>query len=155
MTQHPGQILREAFLEPLGINASALATGSGVNRSTISRLLAGKHPITPAMAARLGAFFQVPARWWLLMQAEYDAQEVSGKPELIKGVAPLEPDPDVLLTPSGVLRLAPAPPSEERPLSISRASLDALPEVPSRPAKRTVQTVQYENGAIALIGDGS
>jgi addiction module HigA family antidote len=132
VARHPGHILREAFLEPLGIHASRLATGSGVDRSTISRLLAGKQTITPAMAARLGAFFGVPARWWLLMQAEYDAAQVEGRPELIEGVIPLEYNPDVLLTPSGVLRLDAEPPKQER---------------------QGVRTVQFENGAVALVSD--
>jgi addiction module HigA family antidote len=132
MSKHPGHILRESFLEPLGIHASRLAAGSGVDRSTISRLLAGKQPITPAMAARLGAFFGVPARWWLLMQAEYDAAQVEGRPELIEGVTPMQPNPDVLLTPSGVLRLDVEPPARER---------------------RGVRTVQFENGAVALVSD--
>ena len=62
MAKHPGQILREGFLAPLGIRPSRLAAGIGVERSTISRLLAETQPLTPDMAARLGRFFGVPAR---------------------------------------------------------------------------------------------
>lgn len=134
MVKHPGFILREAFMEPLGIHASRLAAGTHVDRSTISRLLAGEQPITPAMAARLGAYFDVPARWWLLMQAEYDAAEVAARPDLVRGVVPLEPNPDVLLTPTGVLRLdAAAPPTTNR--------------------GRVVRTIRYDNGAVGLVGD--
>ena len=152
MTKHPGQILLEDFLTPLGLNANRLAVGLGVNRSTISRLLTGLQPLTPVMAARLGAFFQVPARWWLLMQAEYDAAVVEADPTSREGVTPMEPDPDVLLTPKGVLRLA--PPVESRPtepISLSRAEIASLPQHPHQPRRR-VRTVHYDSGAVALVG---
>jgi len=153
MTRHPGEILSEDFLAPLGLNANRLSVGLGVNRSTISRLLCGQQPITPAMAARLGAFFQVPARWWLLMQAEYDAAMVSEDPTLTKGVTPMDPDPDVLLTPKGVLRLAPpVDSSPAEPISLSRSEIAALPEHSPQPRRR-IRTVHYEGGAIALVGD--
>ncbi|MEQ1567315.1 MAG: HigA family addiction module antitoxin [Myxococcota bacterium] len=133
MGKHPGLILREGFMEPLGIHASRLAAGTGVDRSTISRLLAGDQPLTPPMAARLGAYFGVPARWWLLMQAEYDAADVAARPELVRGVVPLEPNPDVLLTPTGVLRLDVAPPAVDE--------------------GGEVRTIRYDNGSVGLIGD--
>lgn len=156
MTEHPGQILRRDFMEPLGISASRLSRGLGVNRSTVGRLIGGAQPLTPALAARLGAFFRVPARWWLLMQAEYDAHAVTSDPTLVDGVTPLEPDPDVILTPKGVLRLAApeARPAEAR-VSISRRDLEALPDVPSKPAHRVARVVRFEGGSLALIGDGS
>ena len=156
MVRHPGQILREGFLEPLGISASRLAVGAGVHRSSISRLLAGRQPVTPAMAARLGAFFVVPAGWWLLMQAEYDAAAVASDPALVRGVTPMVPDPDVLLTPTGALRLdAPLLRPDEEPLSIPQAALDDLPKMTSTPTRRAVRTVRYDSGSIALVGDGS
>ena len=153
MVRHPGEILSEEFLKPLGLTANRLAIGSGVNRSTISRLLSGQQPLTPTIAARLGAFFQVPARWWLLMQADYDAAMVSEDRTLIEGVTPMEPDPDVLLTPKGVLRLAPpVDSSPTEPISLSRTEITALPEHAPQPRRR-IQTVRYENGAIALVGE--
>lgn len=153
MSKHPGQLLSEEFLTPLGLNANRLAVGLGVNRSTISRLLAGQQPLTPEMAARLGAYFQVPARWWLLMQAEYDAAMVDADPTLREGVTPMESDQDVLITPKGVLRLAPASPSEERPLTIPHTDLDTLLDPASKPTPRIVRQVQYESGSVALVGD--
>jgi len=153
MARHPGQILADDFLKPLSINANTLSLGLGVNRSTVSRLLAGHQPLTPAMAARLGAFFQVPARWWLLMQAEYDAGRVESAPDLIAGVTPLNPDPDVLLTPKGVLRLSPSASTDETPLTISTEELGSLPEVTSNPTPREVREVRYEDGSLALVGD--
>lgn len=155
MGKHPGQILADDFLAPLGLSANRLAVGLGVNRSTISRLLAGQQPLTPAMAARLAAFFQVPARWWLLMQAEYDAAMVSEDPSLAEGVTPMEPDPDVLLTPKGVMRLAPPTQNAHEPVSISRVELQNLPTVRSNPTPRKVKEVRYADGSVALVGDDS
>jgi len=154
--QHPGHRLRRDFLEPLGISPSRLARGLGVSRSTISRLLAGKHPLTPTLAAKLGTYFNVPARWWLLMQAEHDAAMVAHDPALTDAITPLQLDPDVLLTPKGVLRLdATVTSRDQERVSISRQELDALPTLPSNPITRVVRTIQYEDGSVALTGEGS
>lgn len=132
---HPGQQLEERFMAPLGLRASHLARALSVDRSTVSRLLAGQQPITPAMAARLGVCFGVPARWFLLMQAEYDATAVQADPALTSDVTPLEIDPDWLITPDGALSLA-MEKSEDEDLSAAR-------------------TVQLDNGAVALLGRAS
>ncbi|MCB9678287.1 MAG: HigA family addiction module antidote protein [Alphaproteobacteria bacterium] len=132
--EHPGPRIRRRFLDPLGINAHQLANGLGVNRSTVSRLLAGDQPVTPAMAARLGVYFGVPARWFLLMQAEYDASRLEGDTSVVQGVEPAEIDPDWLLTPEGAIFLS-APPVES--------------------TSSTVRTVRLENGAVALLGNAS
>ncbi len=135
MAAHPGQILRDGFLGPLGVSPSRLAEGTGFDRSTISRVLGAKQPVTPLMAARLGAFFGVPARWFLLMQAEYDAGELAAHPELVRCVEPLPPDPDLLLTPAGAIRLDPPEEEEEE--------------------AGQVRTVVYGNGSVALPSAGS
>jgi len=129
MVEHPGKRLRERFLEPLDIRPSDLARGIGVNRSTVSRLLAGEQPLTPPMAARLGAFFGVPARWFLIMQTEYDAEVVAGDPSWTDAVTPWDSDPDVLLTPRGVLKLddaAPEPASDDDAVSVRRLANGAV-----------------------------
>lgn len=151
MSQHPGQVIAEGFLMPLGISANQVAEAIGVNRSTMSRLLAGKGRITPQMAARLGAYFQVPARWWLLMQAEFDAAQAESNATWRAGVTPAHLDPSALLTPKGVLRLERHTQPAPAPLSLSMKALKALPQT-SAPALREVQQVRYENGAVALVG---
>jgi len=156
MIKHPGRILFEDFMTPLEITSNHLANNLDVNRSTIGRLIASEHRMTPEMAARLGAYFGVPARWWLLMQAEFDAQEVAAYPELYEGVTPMEADPDVLITPKGVLHLD-APENaepESPPPSLPREALEKLPQG-SPPKRREVQIVRYENGSVALVGDAS
>ncbi len=158
MAKPPSRILLEDFMIPLGLTANKLAKGLWLNRSTIGRLVAGTQRITPSMAARLGAFFNVPARWWLLMQAEYDAYDLERHPQAL-GITPLDLDPAILLTPSGVLRMDDPPHrglADTPPLSISiqelsadNASLGGNAE--STP--RAVRTVRYENGSVALVGD--
>jgi len=153
VAKHPGRILADDFLGPLDLNASSLAGGLSVNRSTVSRLLAGQQPLTPAMAARLGAFFRVPARWWLLMQAEYDAARVEAAPEMLAGVTPMEPDAEVLLTPKGVLRLGESAPCREPPLTISQEDIASLPPATSSPTPRDVREIRREDGSVALVGE--
>ena len=149
MSRHPGEILKSQFLGPLGLNANRLAIGLGVNRSTVGRLLAGEQRLTPELGARLGAFFGVPARWWLLMQAEYDAQVVEGS---ISGIEPMDFGPEVLLTPNGVMRLVTgeaAGPSATSPLSVG------VPEKSGAGANEpagTVRRVEFSNGSVALLG---
>jgi addiction module HigA family antidote len=157
MIKHPGRILFEDFMTPLAISANRLATNAGVNRSTIGRLIAGDQRLTPEMAARLGAYFGVPPRWWLSMQAEFDDAELAARPELRDDVIPWEADPDLLLTPTGVLRLDAVGVAErEPPSSIPRAALEAIPQgAGSPPDLRNVRVVRYENGSLALVGDAS
>lgn len=153
MTKHPGQSLHEDFMKPLEISANQLAKNLGLNRSTVGRLIAGRQRLTPEMAARLGAYFGVPARWWLLMQAEFDAGEIAKHTELREGVTPLDVSPNILLTPTGVLVLdAPEVAQPEPPPSISREALERLPQG-SLPERRKVRVIRYENGSVALVGD--
>lgn len=156
MTKHPGQVLFEDFMTPLEISSNHLANSLGVNRSTIGRLIASEHRMTPEMAARLGAYFGVPARWWLSMQAEFDAGEIATHPELSDGVTPMEPNPDVLITPKGVLRLDASDHADPgpAPISLSRKALEKLPEG-APPRRREVRVVHRENGSIALVEDSS
>ena len=69
---HPGEILLEDFMKPLGITARQLAADIDVPPSRISELVNGQRPITADTALRLGLFFGMEARFWLNLQAEYD-----------------------------------------------------------------------------------
>lgn len=155
MTRHPGDILKREYLEPLGLSPSELASGLGVHRSTIKRLLDGHVRLTPEMSALLGAYFRVPARWWLQLQLDYDAQQIAACPEWSSAVTPWEGDAEVMLTPKGVVRL----PREEHqhknePISIPAKELSALSQV-SKPVsrRREVAQVAYPSGAAALVGE--
>ena len=152
MLAHEERILHDKFMGPLNINCSQLAKGLGVNRSTIGRLIDGQQRISLEMAARLGAYFNVPPRWWLLMQVQYDEYMVNSRPDLVEGVTRMEFNPDVILTPNGVLWLDEAEPKgKQPPPSIPRDELHKRP-FGSESEERKVKVVQYESGSLALVG---
>ncbi|PKO85977.1 MAG: addiction module antidote protein, HigA family [Betaproteobacteria bacterium HGW-Betaproteobacteria-12] len=69
---HPGEILLEDFMKPMGISARQLAADIDVPPSRISELVNGHRPITADTALRLGLFFAMEPRFWLNLQTEYD-----------------------------------------------------------------------------------
>jgi addiction module HigA family antidote len=69
---HPGEILLEDFMKPMGITARQLAADIDVSPSRISDLVHGSRPITADTALRLGLFFGMEPRFWLNLQSEYD-----------------------------------------------------------------------------------
>ena len=79
---HPGEVLREEFLIPLGISQYRLAKEIGVIEARISAICTGKLAVTADTALRLAAFFGTTSGFWLGLQADYDteeaAQELSG-----------------------------------------------------------------------------
>ena len=78
---HPGEILHEDFLKPLGISMSALAAALNVPPGRISQIVNGKRAITADTALRLGRYFGVSPETWLGLQSEYDlrlARRLSG-----------------------------------------------------------------------------
>jgi len=73
---HPGEVLRELCLEPLGLSVTQTAEALGVSRKNLSELLNGHIGVSPEMALRLGMAFNTSAEVWLNMQMSYDlAQE--------------------------------------------------------------------------------
>lgn len=74
---HPGEILLEDFMKPLGISARQLAADIDVSPSRISELVHGTRPITADTALRLGLFFDMDPRFWLNLQTEYDMRVAS------------------------------------------------------------------------------
>jgi len=69
---HPGSILLEEFMKPLGITARQLSSDLDVPPSRISDLVNGNRPISTDTAIRLGLFFKMDPRFWMNLQAEYD-----------------------------------------------------------------------------------
>ena len=69
---HPGEILLEEFLRPMGITNARLASDIDVPTSRISDIVNRRRPITIDTAMRLAVFFNMEARFWLNLQAEYD-----------------------------------------------------------------------------------
>jgi addiction module HigA family antidote len=69
---HPGEVLDELFLRPLGMSAGALARRLGVPRTRIERLVKGQTSMTADTAIRLSAFFGNSAEFWLNLQDAHD-----------------------------------------------------------------------------------
>lgn len=71
---HPGEVLREEFLIPLGLSQYALAKAIGVPQIRISEIVNAKRAVTPDTALRLARFFGTSAEFWLGMQATFDLE---------------------------------------------------------------------------------
>jgi addiction module HigA family antidote len=74
---HPGEILLEEFMKPMGITARQLASDMDVPPSRISDIVNGARPITADTALRLGLFFSMEPRYWLNLQTDYDIRTVT------------------------------------------------------------------------------
>jgi addiction module HigA family antidote len=72
---HPGEILNEDFLKPLGISHYALAKAIGVPPKRINEIIQGKRGISTDTALRLAVFFGTDAQSWITMQTHYDAEQ--------------------------------------------------------------------------------
>lgn len=69
---HPGKVILELCINPLGLTVTDVAKGLGVSRNTLSGLLSGKNNISPEMAIRLSRAFGGSAESWLTQQMQYD-----------------------------------------------------------------------------------
>ena len=72
---HPGEILQEEFLEPLGISAYRLSKETFIPQTRISEIIKGRRRITADTALRLSKFFGTSAKFWLGLQDDYDLEE--------------------------------------------------------------------------------
>jgi len=71
---HPGEVLREDFMKPLGISQYRLAKDIGVTPIRISQIVNGQRAITVDTALRLGRYFGTSAAVWLRLQVRYDLE---------------------------------------------------------------------------------
>ena len=83
---HPGEILLEEFMKPMGITARQLSSDMDVPPSRISDIVNGARPISADTALRLGLFFSMDARFWLNLQTEYDVR--TAQRDLLPKIAP-------------------------------------------------------------------
>ena len=72
LVSHPGVILKQEFLEPLGISVYALAQAMGVPRTRMNDIVLGRRGISADTAIRLGMFFATEPESWLSLQQRYD-----------------------------------------------------------------------------------
>jgi antitoxin HigA-1 len=69
---HPGDVLKQDWMEPLGLSAYKIAKALGVSQTAVGEILAGRRSISPEMALRLEKLTGVSADFWLGLQAGYD-----------------------------------------------------------------------------------
>lgn len=88
---HPGKVLREEYLKPLGITCYRLAAELGVSRATVGDICLERSSISPRMAAMLGKFFNTETRFWLNLQVHYDTRIAAEDPSIIQALAAIKP----------------------------------------------------------------
>ena len=81
---HPGEVLKELCLEPLGISVTEAADSLGVSRKTLSSILNGRAGISPEMAIRLSIAFDTSPESWLNQQSQYDLWQAEQNRDSLK-----------------------------------------------------------------------
>jgi addiction module HigA family antidote len=81
---HPGEVIKELCLDPLGLTVTAASEGLGVSRRTLSSLLNGHAGISPDMAIRLSKAFGRSPESWLQLQLQYDLWQAEQRSGTIK-----------------------------------------------------------------------
>ena len=90
---HPGEILLEEFLRPLGISAYKLSKEIGIPQTRLSQIIKGNRRITADTALRLSAYFGNSAKFWLELQDDYDIEdEKNRKFEILAKIRNLRKD---------------------------------------------------------------
>ena len=85
---HPGEVLKELYLDPLDMSALALARRLGVPRTRIERLVKGTTGMTPDTALRLACVFGTTPDYWMAMQINFDMAAARKEVDL-SGIEPL------------------------------------------------------------------
>jgi addiction module HigA family antidote len=89
---HPGEILSEDFLKPMGISAYKLSKGANIDQTRISEIIRGKRSVTADTALRLARFFGNSPEFWLNLQAHYDLEQKKREMEKdLKKIRPYSP----------------------------------------------------------------
>ncbi|HSH42612.1 MAG TPA: HigA family addiction module antitoxin [Arenicellales bacterium] len=73
---HPGEVLLEEFLKPMGLSQNRLAREIGVPPRRINEIVLGKRAISADTAVRLAKYFDTSEKFWMGLQADYDLEEV-------------------------------------------------------------------------------
>ena len=81
---HPGQMLREEFLEPLGITQAEAARALGISYVRLNEIINGRRGMTPSTALRLERAFGMEAQFWLNLQMAYDLYEARQSDEAVE-----------------------------------------------------------------------
>lgn len=89
---HPGEVLREEYLEPLEMSAAALARAIGVSAPTINDIVRERRGVTADIALRLSAAFRSTAEFWMNLQSMYELRlaETTKGDEIRATIKPLD-----------------------------------------------------------------
>jgi len=90
---HPGEMLREEFLVPLGMSSYVLAKAIGVPRTRIERLIREETAVTADTALRLGRYFKMTPQFWMNLQTQYELE--TAKRSLKRALGKIQPRPDL------------------------------------------------------------
>jgi len=90
---HPGEVLHEEYMLPLGLSANALAKALGVTPARVNEIVRGRRGITGDTALRLARYFGTDAQSWLNLQAAYDLRvaELAAGDAIARDVSPRSP----------------------------------------------------------------
>ncbi len=78
---HPGEVLREEFMKPLKLSASAVAKGLGVTPAAVNLLIRGRRGVSAELALRLARYIGTTAEFWVGLQGQYDLDLAQDKAE--------------------------------------------------------------------------
>jgi len=84
---HPGEVLKEEFLDPLGVSQNGLARAIAVPPRRINEIVLGKRTITADTALRLSRYFGTTAQFWMGLQADYDLEEAAKRTTNLDAIA--------------------------------------------------------------------
>jgi antitoxin HigA-1 len=88
---HPGEVLKEEFLEPLGITAYRLSKETFIPQTRVSEILKGNRRITADTALRLSKYLGTSAKFWLGLQDDYDLEkESNSKKHSFENIKPIK-----------------------------------------------------------------
>jgi antitoxin HigA-1 len=79
---HPGEMLIEEFMKPLGLTAYQIAKDLDIQQTRISEIIKGKRSLTADTALRLGKYFNMSPDFWLRLQADYDLRMATASVDL-------------------------------------------------------------------------
>jgi len=90
---HPGEMLLEEFLKPMGITQRELANAINVPYQRVNEIINGKRGITPSTALRLAKFFRVSPDFWMNIQLRWDLYFAKkSESDVLKNIKPLQTD---------------------------------------------------------------
>jgi addiction module HigA family antidote len=98
---HPGEILLEEFMKPMGLSQTRLGRDLGVSPRRINEIVHGKRSVTADTALRLSRYFGTSAEFWLGLQADYDLDTAYDRlaERILLEVKVFSPGPEVDMAP--------------------------------------------------------